>query len=105
MRDSISTQPELVFNDLSPDDFERLAHFILEDSDEYFNVARYGGVRDRGRDVIAYKLINNTTSMILFIVGSVFSVVTLKKIFIPSASAERIPPLFLARARKQAVEF
>lgn len=50
-----STQHELDFNDLSSDDFERLVHYLIDESTEFSDVERYGGGGDRGRDIIAFK--------------------------------------------------
>ena len=43
------------FEDLSPDDFERLVYYLVKRSGEFDEVQWYGGARDRGRDVVAYK--------------------------------------------------
>ncbi|MBN1813550.1 MAG: SUMF1/EgtB/PvdO family nonheme iron enzyme [Anaerolineae bacterium] len=43
------------FEDLSPDDFERLIYWIIKRSGEFDEVQWYGGPGDRGRDVVAYK--------------------------------------------------
>lgn len=43
------------FKDLSPADFERLVYWLVKRSDEFDQVQWYGGVRDKGRDVVAYK--------------------------------------------------
>ena len=43
------------FEDLSPNDFERLIYWLAERSGEFDEVQWYGGARDKGRDVVAYK--------------------------------------------------
>jgi hypothetical protein len=43
------------FEDLSPDDFERLLFWLVERSGEFDAVQWYGGARDKGRDVMAYR--------------------------------------------------
>lgn len=43
------------FEDLSPDDFERLVYWLVRRCGEFDAVQWYGGARDKGRDVVAYK--------------------------------------------------
>jgi tetratricopeptide (TPR) repeat protein len=43
------------FEDLSPDDLERLVYWLVRRSGEFDEVQWYGGARDKGRDVVAYK--------------------------------------------------
>jgi len=43
------------FEDLSPDDFERFIYWLVKRSDDFDEVQWYGGARDRGRDIVAYK--------------------------------------------------
>ena len=43
------------FEDLSPDQFERLIYFLVKRSGEFDEVQSYGGAHDKGRDVVAYK--------------------------------------------------
>ena len=43
------------FEDLSPDQFERLVYCLVKRSGEFDEVQSYGGARDKGRDVVAYK--------------------------------------------------
>jgi hypothetical protein len=43
------------FGDLSPDDFERLVYWLVRRSGEFDEVQWYGGARDKGRDVVAYR--------------------------------------------------
>jgi tetratricopeptide (TPR) repeat protein len=43
------------FDDLSPDDFERLVYWLLKRGAEFDEVQWYGGARDKGRDVVAHK--------------------------------------------------
>ncbi|UCC32061.1 MAG: restriction endonuclease [Phycisphaerales bacterium] len=43
------------FDDLSPDDFERLVYWLVKRSTEFDAVEWYGGARDKGRDVVAYR--------------------------------------------------
>jgi RHS repeat-associated protein len=50
-----ATQHQYHFEDLSPDDFERLVYWLVERSGEFDQVQWYGGARDKGRDVVAYK--------------------------------------------------
>ncbi len=50
-----ATQHQHHFDDLSPDDFERLIYWLVERSGEFDHVQWYGGARDKGRDVVAYR--------------------------------------------------
>ena len=51
-----ATQHQHHFEDLSPDDFERLVYWLVKRSPgEFDEVQWYGGARDKGRDVVAYK--------------------------------------------------
>ena len=50
-----ATQHQHHFDDLSPDDFERLIYWLVERSGEFDQAQWYGGARDKGRDVVAYK--------------------------------------------------
>ena len=50
-----ATRHKYQFGDLSPEDFERLLYWLVKRSDEFDEVQWYGGVRDKGRDVVAYK--------------------------------------------------
>lgn len=50
-----ATQLPFHFGDLSPDDFERLIHSLVKRSGEFDEAQVYGGARDKGRDVVAYK--------------------------------------------------
>lgn len=50
-----ATQHQHHFDDLSSDDFERLVYWLVERSGEFDAVQWYGGARDKGRDVVAYK--------------------------------------------------
>ena len=50
-----ATRHQYHFEDLSPNDFERLVHWLVKRSDEFDEVQWYGGARDKGRDVVAYK--------------------------------------------------
>jgi len=43
------------FEDLSPEQFERLVYWLVRRSGEFDEVQWYGGARDKGRDVVAYK--------------------------------------------------
>ena len=43
------------FEDLSPEEFERLVHWLARRSGEFDEVQWYGGARDKGRDVVAYR--------------------------------------------------
>jgi len=43
------------FDDLSPEDFERLVYWLARRSGEFDEAQWYGGARDKGRDVVAYK--------------------------------------------------
>jgi hypothetical protein len=43
------------FEDLSPDDFESLVYWLAARSGDLHQVQWYGGARDRGRDVVAYR--------------------------------------------------
>jgi len=43
------------FEDLSPDNFERLVYWLVKRSGEFDAVQWYGGARDKGRDVVAYR--------------------------------------------------
>jgi len=43
------------FDDLSPDDFERFIYWLVKRSRDFSEVQWYGGARDRGRDIVAYK--------------------------------------------------
>jgi tetratricopeptide (TPR) repeat protein len=43
------------FEDLSPDDFERLVYWLVKRSGEFDEVQWYGGARDKGRDVVAFR--------------------------------------------------
>jgi len=50
-----ATRHQHHFQDLSPDDFERLVYYLVKRSGEFDEVQWYGGARDKGRDVVAYK--------------------------------------------------
>ena len=50
-----ATQHQPHFEDLSPDDFECLVYWLVKESGDFHEVQRYGGARDKGRDVVAYK--------------------------------------------------
>jgi hypothetical protein len=50
-----ATQHQHHFEDLSPDDFERLIYWLVKRSGEFDEVQWYGGARDKGRDVVAHK--------------------------------------------------
>jgi hypothetical protein len=50
-----ATKHQHHFEDLSPDDFERLVYWLVKRSGEFDQVQWYGGARDRGRDVVAYR--------------------------------------------------
>ncbi len=50
-----ATQHQRHFEDLSPDDFERLVYWLAKRSGDFDEVQWYGGARDKGRDVVAYK--------------------------------------------------
>jgi tetratricopeptide (TPR) repeat protein len=43
------------FEDLSPERFEHLVYWLVKRSGEFDEVQWYGGARDKGRDVVAYK--------------------------------------------------
>lgn len=50
-----ATKHQHHFEDLSPDDFERLVYWLVKRSGEFDQVQWYGGARDKGRDVVTYK--------------------------------------------------
>jgi len=50
-----ATKHQHHFEDLSPDDFERLVYWLVRRSGEFDEVQWYGGARDKGRDVVAYR--------------------------------------------------
>ena len=50
-----ATRHQHHFEDISPDDFERLVYWLVKRSGEFDEVQWYGGARDRGRDVVVYK--------------------------------------------------
>ena len=50
-----ATRHQHHFADLSPDDFEPLVYWLVRRSGEFDEAQWYGGARDRGRDVVAYK--------------------------------------------------
>jgi hypothetical protein len=50
-----ATRHQHHFEDLSPDDFERFVYWLVKRCGEFDAVQWYGGARDRGRDVVAYK--------------------------------------------------
>jgi Restriction endonuclease len=50
-----ATQHQHHFDDLSPDDFERVIYWLVKRSGEFDQVQYYGGARDKGRDVVAYR--------------------------------------------------
>jgi hypothetical protein len=55
MTSTPATKHKHHFEDLSPDDFERLVYWLVKRSAEFDAVQWYGGARDKGRDVVAYK--------------------------------------------------
>jgi len=55
MGSTTSTQHELDFNELSGDDFERLILYLIDKDPEFIDYEHYGGVGDKGRDIIAIK--------------------------------------------------
>lgn len=52
-----ATRHQYHFEDLSPEDFERLIYWLVKrDQKQKFDAVEwYGGARDKGRDVVAYK--------------------------------------------------
>jgi hypothetical protein len=50
-----ATRHQYHFEDLSPDEFERLVYCLVERSGKFDVVQGYGGMGDKGRDVIAYR--------------------------------------------------
>jgi hypothetical protein len=48
-----ATQHQHHFEDLSPDDLERLIYWLVQRPGGYDEVQSYGGARDKGRDVVA----------------------------------------------------
>lgn len=50
-----STEHKLPFGNLSPDDFERLCYWVIDESKEFNRVMACGGVGDKGRDIVGYK--------------------------------------------------
>ena len=50
-----TTRHQHHFEDLSPADFERLVYWLVRRSGDFAQVQWYGGARDKGRDVVAYK--------------------------------------------------
>jgi hypothetical protein len=50
-----ATQHQHHFEDLSPDDLERLIYWLVQRPGGYDEVQSYGGARDKGRDVVAYR--------------------------------------------------
>jgi formylglycine-generating enzyme required for sulfatase activity len=50
-----TTRHQHHFEDVSPDDFERLVYWLVKRSGEFDAVQWYGGARDKGRDVVAYR--------------------------------------------------
>jgi hypothetical protein len=54
-QDLFPSQHQYQFEDLAPDDFERLIYQLIERCGEFDTVEWYGGTRARGRDVIAYR--------------------------------------------------
>ncbi len=55
MTSTPATRQQHHFEDLSPDDFERLVYWLVKRSGEFDAVQWYGGARDKGRDVVACK--------------------------------------------------
>ncbi len=54
-QDLFPAQHQYEFEDLAPDDFERLVYQLIERCGEFDTVEWYGGARARDRDVIAYR--------------------------------------------------
>jgi hypothetical protein len=52
---NLATKHQHHFEDLSPDDFERMVYWLVERSGEFDAVQWYGGARDKGRDVVAHR--------------------------------------------------
>jgi hypothetical protein len=50
-----ATKHQHHFGDLSPADFERFVYWLVRRSGEFDEVQWYGGARDKGRDVVAYR--------------------------------------------------
>lgn len=50
-----ATKHQHHFEDLSPDDFERFVYYLVKRCGDFDEVQWYGGARDKGRDVVAYK--------------------------------------------------
>jgi len=50
-----ATRHQHHFGDLSPDDFERFVYWLVKRCGEFDEVQWYGGARDKGRDVVAYR--------------------------------------------------
>ena len=49
-----ATRHMLHFEDLSPENFERMVFWLVKRSGEFSEAQHFGGAGDKGRDVLAY---------------------------------------------------